>query len=306
MEHESRERVLIGLIGAGIGGSLSPAMHEREGRLQGLKYYYQRVDLTELGLTTDALPELVTAAARMGFSGLNITHPCKQKVVDCLDDLSVEARAIGSVNTVKFRQGKRIGHNTDGPAFIKSFSEGLSDCARRSIVLLGAGGAGVAIAHMLLGKFDSHLIVHDVEPDRMRSLVDRLAQLYGRNRVQAAGNVSEAIAAADGIINATPQGMAESPESPVPDRLLRPSLWVADIVYFPLETRLVAAARSAGCRVMDGGGMAVYQAAGAFEIFTGIVPDAARMRQHFRDLITGKIKYQAEPALGKHLLQVHN
>lgn len=306
MEHESRERVLIGLIGAGIGGSLSPAMHEREGRLQGLKYYYQRIDLTELGLATDALPELVTAAARMGFSGLNITHPCKQRVVDCLDDLSVEARAIGSVNTVQFKHGKRIGHNTDGPAFIKSLSEELSDCARRSIVLLGAGGAGVAIAHMLLGKFDSHLIVHDVEPDRMRSLVDRLAQLYGRNRVRAAGNVPEAIAAADGIINATPQGMAESPESPVPDRLLRPSLWVADIVYFPLETRLVAAARSVGCRVMDGGGMAVNQAAGAFEIFTGIVPDAARMRQHFRDLITGKIKYQAEPALGKHLLQVHN
>lgn len=306
MEHENRERVLIGLIGAGIGGSLSPAMHEREGRLQGLKYYYQRVDLRELGLATDALPELVTAAERMGFSGLNITHPCKQRVVDCLDELSAEARAIGSVNTVQFKHGKRIGHNTDGPAFIRSFGEELSDCACRSIVLLGAGGAGVAIAHMLLSTVDTHLIVHDVEQDRMRSLVDRLAQVYGSNRVRAAGNVPEAIAAADGIINATPQGMAESPESPVPDRLLGPSQWVADIVYFPLETRLVAAARSAGCRVMDGGGMAVYQAAGAFEIFTGIVPDAARMRQHFRDLIAWKFNYQAEQALGKHSLQVHN
>lgn len=306
MEHENRGRVLIGLIGAGIGGSLSPAMHEREGRLQGLKYYYQRIDLTELALSTDALPELVTAAARMGFSGLNITHPCKQKVVDCLDELSAEARAIGSVNTVQFKSGKRIGHNTDGPAFIRSFSEELSDCARQSIVLLGAGGAGVAIAHMLLGKFDTHLVVHDVEPNRMRSLVGRLAQLYGKNRIRAAGDVPDEIAAANGIINATPQGMAESPESPVPDQLLRPSLWVADIVYFPLETKLVAAARSAGCRVMDGGGMAVYQAAGAFEIFTGIVPDAPRMRQHFRDLIAGKISCQAEPALGKHLLQVHN
>lgn len=305
MKHENRERVLIGLIGAGIGGSLSPAMHEREGRLQGLKYYYQRVDLRELGLATDALPELVTAAERMGFSGLNITHPCKQKVVDCLDELSAEAKAIGSVNTVQFKHGKRIGYNTDGPAFIRSFSEELSDCARRSIVLLGAGGAGVAIAHMLLRTVDSHLIVHDVQQDRMQSLVDRLVQLYGKDRVRAAGNVPEAIADADGIINATPQGMAESPESPVPDRLLGPSLWVADIVYFPLETRLVAAARSAGRRVMDGGGMAVYQAAGAFEIFTGIVPDAARMRQHFRDLIAGKSKYPADQALGRQLLQLH-
>lgn len=280
-------------------------MHEREGRLQGLKYFYQRVDLKELGLTTDALPDLVMAAERMGFSGLNITHPCKQKVVDCLDELSAEASAIGSVNTVQFKHGKRIGHNTDGPAFVRSFSEELSDCTHRSIVLLGAGGAGVAIAHMLLRKIDTHLVIHDVAPDRMRSLIDRLAQLYGSNRVHAAANLPEAIASAEGIINATPQGMAESPESPVPDRLLRPTLWVADIVYFPLETRLVAAARSAGCRVMDGGGMAVYQAAGAFEIFTGIVPDAARMRQHFRELIAGKSDYQAELALGKQLLQLH-
>jgi len=305
MEPEDRERVLIGLIGAGIGGSLSPAMHEREGRLQGLKYFYQRVDLKELRLTTDALPDLVTAAERMGFSGLNITHPCKQKVVDCLDDLSAEASAIGSVNTVQFKLGKRIGHNTDGPAFVRSFSEELSDCAHRSIVLLGAGGAGAAIAHMLLRTVDTHLVIHDVEHDRVRSLIDRLAQLYGSNRVRAAANVPEAIAAADGIINATPQGMAESAESPVPDRLLGPALWVADIVYFPLETRLVAAARSAGCRVMDGGGMAVYQAAGAFEIFTGIVPDTARMRQHFRDLIAGKSNDQTEQALGKQLRQLH-
>ena len=306
MDREDRRHVLIGLIGTGIGGSLSPAMHEREGQLQDLSYYYQRIDLKEMGLTADALPDLLTAAERMAFTGLNVTHPCKQKVIDCLDELSGEAQAIGSVNTVKFENGKRVGHNTDGAAFVRSFHEELSDLPHRAILLCGAGGAGAAIAHMLLRTIDTRLTIFDVDSGRSASLVDRLARLYGENRIRHSVNVQQAIEATDGFINATPQGMVESPESPIPDRLLRPSLWVADIVYFPLETKLVIAARSAGCRVMDGGGMAVYQAAGAFEIFTGISPDTARMRQHFRDLTSRKLECPAEPSpLGNQPSQMH-
>ena len=85
----------------------------------------------------------------------------------------------------------------------------------------------------------------------------------------------------DGIINATPQGMAENPESPVPDRLLGPSVWVADIVYFPMETALLERARALGCRTLDCGGMAVFQAVEAFRLFTGITPDAERMLRDF-------------------------
>jgi shikimate dehydrogenase len=306
MDREERRHVLIGLIGSGIGGSLSPAMHEREGHLQGLSYYYQRIDLKEIGSTVDALPDLLAAAERMAFSGLNITHPCKQRVISCLDELSDEAQAIGSVNTVQFKDGRKIGYNTDGVAFIRSFNEELSDLPHGSILLCGAGGAGAAIAHMLLRTIDTHLTIYDVDPNRSASLVDRLARLYGSNRVRRSPGLEEGIEAAQGFINATPQGMVESPESPVPDRLLRPSLWVADIVYFPLETRLVAAARSMGCRVMDGGGMAVYQAASAFEIFTGISPDTARMRQHFRDLTSSKFECRAESApLGNRPPEMH-
>lgn len=306
MEREDRRHVLIGLIGTGIGGSLSPAMHEREGQLQGLSYYYQRIDLKELGLTADDLPDLLTAAERMAFTGLNITHPCKQKVLSCLDELSDEAQLIGSVNTVQFKDGKKIGHNTDGPAFVRSFNEELSDLPHGSILLCGAGGAGAAIAHMLLSTIDTRLTIYDVDSGRSVALVDRLASLYGNNRVRLSSSLQEAIVATHGLINATPQGMVESPESPIPDRLLRPSLWVADIVYFPLETRLVIAARAAGCRVMDGGGMAVYQAADAFEIFTGIRPDTARMRQHFRALASSKFECRGEPTpLGNQPPQMH-
>ncbi|HEY4297170.1 MAG TPA: shikimate dehydrogenase, partial [Paraburkholderia sp.] len=104
---------LVGLIGSGIGGSLTPAMHEEEGRKLGLHYVYRRIDLEALKLDIAALPDLLLAAQRMGFDGLNITYPCKQAVIPLLDELSDDARALGAVNTVLFKDGKRIGHNTD-------------------------------------------------------------------------------------------------------------------------------------------------------------------------------------------------
>lgn len=107
----SRPSFLIGLIGQGIGGSLSPAMHEEEGFRQGYGYVYRRIDLDALGVNADALPQLLDAAQQMGYNGLNITHPCKQRVIEHLDALSDDARALGAVNTVLFKDGKRIGQD---------------------------------------------------------------------------------------------------------------------------------------------------------------------------------------------------
>ncbi|OXH82567.1 shikimate dehydrogenase, partial [Burkholderia multivorans] len=136
----NRPSFLIGLIGQGIGGSLSPAMHEEEGFRQGFGYVYRRIDLDALGLTVDALPALLDAAQRMGYNGLNITHPCKQRVIEHLDELSDDARALGAVNTVLFRDGRRIGHNTDWSGFAKSFRRGLPGASLERVVQLGAGG----------------------------------------------------------------------------------------------------------------------------------------------------------------------
>lgn len=138
---------LVGLIGAGIQASLTPAMHEREGAAQGLRYIYRLIDLATLGLGVEALAELITAAGRMGFAGLNITHPCKQSVIPLLDDLSDDARSLGAVNTVVFKDGKRVGHNTDWFGFAENFRRGLPDARRDHVVQLGAGGAGSAVAH---------------------------------------------------------------------------------------------------------------------------------------------------------------
>jgi shikimate dehydrogenase len=276
---------LIGLIGSGLDGSLSPSMHEREGEQQGFRYIYKRIDLAKLNVDHKALPDLLRAAEQMGFTGLNITHPCKQEVIQYLDELSEEASSIGAVNTVLFRSGKRIGYNTDGRAFVDSFRNDLHDVKHDSIVLIGAGGAGTAIAHSLLNKLKTSLTILDEDSSRAISLSDVLNRKYGAGKARALTNLAEAIKGADGFINATPIGMEHSPGSVLPNSLLGSDLWVADIVYFPLETELLGKARAKGCRVMNGGGMAVRQAAAAFTIFTGQKADVLRMQDHFTSLV---------------------
>jgi shikimate dehydrogenase len=284
---DSRPAVLAGLIGSAIGASLTPAMHEREGAEQGLRLIYRRIDLERLGLGPEALPDLLTAAERMGFAGLNITHPCKQAVIPLLHELSEDARALGAVNTVVLREGRRVGHNTDGSGFAEGFRRGLPDARRERVVQLGAGGAGAAVAHAALTLGAGRLTVFDLEAARAAALAAGLSARFGEGRAAAGTDLPAAIAEADGLINCTPVGMAKYPGMPLPAALLRPALWVAEIVYFPLETELLRAARALGCRTLDGGGMAVFQAVGAFRLFTGIAPDAERMLRHFAELASG-------------------
>jgi shikimate dehydrogenase len=278
---DSRPAFLAGLIGAGIQASRTPAMHEREGAEQGLRLIYRLIDLDALGLASADLPDLLTAAERMGFAGLNITFPCKQAVIPLLHELSPDARALGAVNTVVLRDGRRTGHNTDGSGFAEGFRRGLPGVARARVVQLGAGGAGAAVAHALLAEGVGRLSIADVDAARARALAEDLNARFGDGRAEACGDLPAAMAAADGLVNCTPVGMAKLPGLPLPVELLRSALWVAEIVYFPLETELLRAARALGCRTLDGGGMAVFQAAGAFRLFTGIAPDAERMLRHF-------------------------
>lgn len=272
---------LVGLIGAGIQASRTPRMHEQEGREQGLLLLYQGIDLERLGVGADALPELLTAASRMGFAGLNVTHPCKQAVIPLLDKLSDDARALGAVNTVVLRDGRRVGHNTDWWGFAESFRRGLPGVPLGQVVQLGAGGAGAAVGHAALTLGIGRLHVQDVDAGRAEALAASLSARFGPGRAVACADLAAALAAADGLIHCTPTGMASHPGLPLPAELLRPALWVAEIVYFPLETELLRAARRLGCRTLDGGGMAVFQAAEAFRLFTGITPDAERMLRHF-------------------------
>jgi shikimate dehydrogenase len=281
-----KPRILAGLIGAGIQASRTPALHEQEGDAQGLRYLYRLIDLEPLHLDINALPDLLQAAEQMNFTGLNITYPCKQAILPLLDELSDEARGIGAVNTVVFKEGKRIGHNTDCLGFAEGFRRNLNDVARQRVVQMGAGGAGAAVAHALLAEGVERLSIFDVDASRARDLVDNLARRFGSGRAQVGNDLENAMVEADGLVNTTPMGMAKLPGTPVPAALLRAELWVAEIVYFPLETELLRNAHALGCRTLNGGNMAVFQAVKAFELFSGVVPDAHRMLAHFQSMNT--------------------
>ncbi|MCF7549437.1 shikimate dehydrogenase [Pseudonocardia sp. WMMC193] len=294
--------VRTGLIGSGIGPSLSPALHEREARELGFALDYPRFDLDVLGVEADAVGELLARARAAGHRGVNVTHPCKQRVIPHLDALSPDAAAIGAVNTVVFEDGRAVGYNTDWSGFRDGLVDGLPGAPLDRVVLLGAGGAGAAAAHALVALDVGALTVLDVDAERAAELAAALnarsAELAGTDsgtrvdepgdsRVVGAGvgELGRALDGADGLVHATPVGMADHPGLPLPAALLRPELWVAEIVYRPLDTALLRAARAAGCRTLDGGRMAVHQAATAFRLFTGREPDPARMLRHLAELI---------------------
>ena len=278
-------KALVGLIGAGIQRSLTPAMHEQEARHHGLRLHYQLIDLDAAGVGVEALPGLIEAARVMGFAGLNITYPCKQAVIPLLDELSDEAAAMGAVNTVVFKDGRAIGHNTDGSGWAWGFSRTLPRADLARVVLLGAGGAGSAIAHAVLRLGAQHLVIVDREAERAAQSAADLSARYGAGRASAAADAATALRGASGLIHATPTGMDKLPGLPLPAELLRADLWVAEVVYFPLDTALLRAARQAGCAVCDGGTMAAGQALGAFELFTGRPADAQRVEAHLRSML---------------------
>jgi shikimate dehydrogenase len=282
---DADDSVVVGLIGSGISGSLSPALHEREASLLGLDYSYLLFDLEELELDPSDAGSLVRAAQEAGLRGLNVTHPCKQLAVDELDGMSPEASALGAVNTIVF-DDDAVGYNTDYTGFRDAFARGLPDAAIERVVLLGAGGAGAAVGHAILSLGAGRLTVIDVERERAEALAGALRRSFGPGVAEAAdaGSVTDHLELADGLIHATPTGMAAHPGSAVPADALHPRLWVAEVVYMPLETELLANARERGCRTLDGVAMVALQAAGSFELFTGERADRERMLRHVADL----------------------
>jgi shikimate dehydrogenase len=278
------KKLLLGLIGAGIQRSMSPALHEEEGRHHGLRVHYQLIDLE--GARSDALPLLIQAARVMGFAGLNITFPCKQAVIPLLDALSEEAKAIGAVNTV-VREGDRlVGYNTDASGWSWGFRRALPKADLSRVVLLGAGGAGAAVGYAALELGVAELAIFDVDASRAAALAAHLNARFSGRTVKPAKTLEAAMRSATGLIHCTPTGMAGHPGMPLDERLLRPALWVSEIVYVPLETQLLKAARRIGCATADGGHMNVGQAIRGFQLFTGLQADPARMEAHFRAIIS--------------------
>jgi shikimate dehydrogenase len=273
---------LIGLLGGGVAASRSPEIHETEARALGLTLVYRTIDSEAGEFGAAEIPDALRWAERAGFDGLNVTHPFKQQVIPFLDGLSDEAASLEAVNTVTLSGGRRIGHNTDWSGFADNFRHGLPEARRDHVLQIGAGGAGAAVGYAILKLGAKHLTILDREMTRSTALAGRLAKLFPGRAVDISDDIAASIAVCDGVIQASPVGMASHPGTPFPPELILPSQWVAEIIYFPLETDLLRIARARGLATLDGSGMVVRQAARAFELFTGVTPDTARMLDAFK------------------------
>ena len=279
------ERLLLGLIGAPIAHSAAPAMHEAAARQLGLRCHYQLIEIA--GADRGKLRALLDGVRDLGFAGVNVTYPYKEAVIGLLDELSPDAGAMGAVNTVVVRDGRLIGHNTDSTGFGRAAAALVAQSGQGGVGLIGAGGVGKAIAFALASLGVAELRIFDTDSAK----AENLAALVGpRARAVAVASVEDAVRGTAGLVNATPVGMLPSRDSPVPERLLHGGSWVADAVYYPLMTPLLLAAKAKGAQVMTGRDLAVYQAADAFELFTGLKPSVAEMAKAF----DGAMKTRAE------------
>jgi shikimate dehydrogenase len=281
---------LVGLIGDAIGPSLSPLMHEHMADELGLRYLYRLIDIGVLGRAPESAGELARNAVDYGFTGLNVTFPCKQLVMPALDEIDEDASRIGAVNTIVIQDGRLIGHNTDWTGFRGAVQSELEGVRMDSVVQLGTGGAGAATAYALLKLGVHYLQLSDVDAARLGERVQTLRELFPNADITGLSpdEVPQALAAADGLVNATPIGMHGRGGAPVDTAALEPRHWVADVIYRPVRTRLIDEAARLGCRVMGGGAMAVGQAIDSFELFTGIRPERADVTAFFAQLVAAE------------------
>jgi len=275
-ELPTSRRFLTGLIGAPIARSASPAMHEQAADALGARCHYQLIEVAGAG--REELRTLLDGVRRRGFAGVNVTYPYKEAVIDLLDELSPDATAIGAVNTVVIRNNRLVGHNTDSIGFARAAAGLVAGSQQEVVAVIGAGGVGKAMVFALAGLGVAEIRVFDT--DRAKA-DDLAARLRAHGGIVVADSLEQALRGAAGLVNATPVGMLPSRGTPVPETLLHDRLWVADAVYSPLWTPLLTAAKSRGARTMTGRELAIYQAAAAFELFTGLTPSVIEMGNAF-------------------------
>ena len=278
----TKRRILVGLIGRNIQGSLSPALFADAFEAAGIDGYYHLMDVDRM--PGRQLPQLLDAIKVAGFAGANVTYPFKQEIIPLLDAVDPEAAQVGAVNTVVIAlDGHTTGYNFDRPGWRNSFAASLgADSARgATVVQVGAGGAGRAVAFALMDLGVAHLVLHDLDKTRVDALKADVAKHCGPDRCRVGDDLPRDIAAADGVVNATQVGMSGFPGNPIPVAALKPTHWAADVIYTPAETEFLKAAAAKGARTLNGSGMVVHQAAAAFRCLTGETADVAGLYRAF-------------------------
>ena len=285
----SKRRMLLGLIGCNIQGSLSPPLFAEAFAAAGIDGYYHLIDADRL--PGRRLPQIFEAIKAAGFTGANITYPFKQDIIPLLDAVDPEAAQVGAVNTVAIApDGRATGYNFDRRGWHNSFAEtlGANGARGKTVVLIGAGGAGRAVVFALMDLGAGVVVLHDRDAARAQALRADVARHYGAARCRLAADLAGEIAGADAVVNATQTGMTGFPGNPVPVGALKPEHWVADVIYTPAETELLKAAAGKGARVLNGAGMCVHQAAAAFRQLTGVAPNIARLHRAFTEALAAR------------------
>jgi shikimate dehydrogenase len=285
----TKRRMLVGLIGANIQGSMSPALFADAFAAAGIDGYYHLLDVD--CLADRRLPQLFGAVKTAGFAGVNVTYPFKQDVIPLLDVVDPEAAQVGAVNTVSIApDGRTTGYNFDRRGWRDSFLEILGpDSAKgKTVVQVGAGGAGRAVAFALMDLGVAELIIYDLDPARANALNVQLSSHYDASRCRIARSLEHDIAGAGGIVNAPQLGMRGFPGCPVPVGAIKAKHWAADVIYTPMQTTFLTAAAATGARVLNGGGMCVHQAVAAFQCLTGVTPDLRRLNHTFATAVAAR------------------
>jgi len=269
---------IFGIFGHPIAHTLSPLMHNAAFDAIGLPHRYVPFEVHP-----DRLKKAVEGILPLGICGLNVTIPHKEAILPFLDQIDEEAKQIGAVNTIEVASGRLIGHNTDGRGFLESLREKNIDLPGRRVILLGAGGAAKAVAAALAEQPIAEMVIVARTESRAKALADRVAAIKSglkiSVRVDFAAGFSSHPDRPTLLVNTTPLGMQQGDPPSFPPRLLTSYWSVADLIYRPKETPLLAAAKKAGATVIPGLGMLLHQGALAFEIWTKQKAPLSVMRQ---------------------------
>jgi shikimate dehydrogenase len=278
----AKQRMLVGLLGANIQGSISPALFAESFVAAGIDGYYHLLDVDHL--QERRLPQLLNAIKAAGFAGANVTYPFKQAIIPLLDAIDASAAEVGAVNTVTIApDGRTTGFNFDRAGWRNSFAAAFgADGARgKTVVQVGAGGAGRAVSFALLDLGVGTLVISDLDKSRAATLKADLEKHRPGVRCHVSVDLANEIAAADGVVNATQVGMRGFPGNPVPVEALQSRHWAADVIYTPMQTDYLKAAAAKGAHTLNGSGMCVHQAVEAFRQLTGVTPDPGRLDRAF-------------------------
>ena len=253
------------IIGDPVGHSLSPVMHNAAFKELGLNIVY-----VAFPVKTDKLEDAVKGAKSLGLLGLNVTMPHKHAVMQYLDETDSTAKTLGAVNTILNERGKLFGYNTDGKGAMIALQENGVD-SEEKMLLVGAGGAAKAIAFQTAQETEELVILNRTE-EKAKQLANLINKTFGtkvKGKILSAEVLKEELETTNVLVNATSVGMSpDADASPVPADLLHSGLCVMDIVYNPLETKLLKDAKAVGAKVVSGLEMLLYQGAVAFEIWT--------------------------------------